>query len=81
MMIISCNIQTDISAAQPSVPSKDAKLLELLVSIHRSCPEHHHSYVCKNAVYAVYLEFENLVPDAPELWRTFLVAESDATCK
>ena len=38
----------------------------------------------KNAVFAVYLiyrEFENLIPDAPELIQTFLAAESDATCK
>ena len=84
MMIISSNIQTNISAAQPSVPSKDAELLELLVPIYRSCLEHLHCYICKNtvfAVYAVYREFENLIPDAPELWRTFLAAESDTTCK
>jgi coatomer subunit beta len=46
--------------------------------------EHRHSYVRKNAVfaiYAIYREFENLIPDAPELIQTFLVAESDATCK
>ena len=50
----------------------------------RSCLEHRHSYVRKNAVFAVYSiyrEFENLIPDAPELIQTFLAAESDATCK
>lgn len=70
--------------AQPSVSSKDAELLELLVPICRSCLEHCHSYVHKNAVfaaYAIYLEFENLIPDAPELLQTFLTARSDATCK
>jgi coatomer subunit beta len=84
MMIISSNIQTNISVVQPSVSSKDAELLKLLVPIYRSCLEHHHSYSCKDAVfavYAVYREFENLIPDAPELWRTFLAAESDTTCK
>ncbi|EGN93580.1 hypothetical protein SERLA73DRAFT_97514 [Serpula lacrymans var. lacrymans S7.3] len=64
--------------------SKDAELLEPLVPICRSCLEHRHSYVRKNAVFAVYTiyrEFENLIPDAPELMQTFLAAESDATCK
>jgi coatomer subunit beta len=32
------------------------------------------------AVYAIYHEFENLIPDAPELLQ-ILAAESDATCK
>ena len=64
--------------------SKDAELLEPLIPICRSCLEHRHSYVRKNAVfaiYAIYREFENLIPDAPELIQTFLVAESDSTCK
>jgi len=59
------------------------ELLEPLVPISCSCPEHRHSYVRKHAVvtvYAIYREFENFIPDAPELLRTFL-AESDATCK
>ena len=84
MMIISSNIQTNISTLQPSVSFKDAELLELLVPIYRSSLEHHHSYIYKNAVfaiYAIYREFGNLIPDAPELWRTFLAAESDTTCK
>ena len=33
------------------------------------------------AIYSIYREFENLIPDAPELIQTFLAAESDATCK
>jgi coatomer subunit beta len=83
-MVISSNIQTNIFMAQPSVSSKDAELLELLVPIYRSSLEHHHSYIYKNAVFAVcaiYRAFENLIPDAPELWRTFLATESDTTCK
>jgi coatomer subunit beta len=54
------------------------------VPIVRSCLEHRHSYVRKNAVFAVYSiyrQFENLIPDAPELVHTFLAAESDSTCK
>ncbi|CDO73176.1 hypothetical protein BN946_scf185007.g231 [Trametes cinnabarina] len=64
--------------------SKEVELLEPLVPICRSCLEHRHSYVRKNAVFAVYSiyrEFEHLIPDAPELIQTFLAAESDATCK
>ena len=64
--------------------SQDQELLEPLIPICRSCLEHRHSYVRKNAVfaiYAIYREYEQLIPDAPELIQTFLTAESDATCK
>ncbi|KAH9897960.1 coatomer protein [Cubamyces lactineus] len=64
--------------------SKEAELLEPLIPTCRACLEHRHSYVRKNAVFAVYSiyrEFEHLIPDAPELIQTFLAAESDATCK
>ncbi|KAG0706699.1 armadillo-type protein [Suillus ampliporus] len=64
--------------------SKDAELLEPLIPTCRSCLEHRHSYVRKNAVFAVYTiyrEYEHLIPDAPELMQTFIAAESDATCK
>ncbi|KAL0952200.1 hypothetical protein HGRIS_008809 [Hohenbuehelia grisea] len=63
---------------------KDQELLEPLVPTCRSCLEHRHSYVRKNAVfaiYSIYREFEHLIPDAPELMQTFLAAETDATCK
>ncbi|KAF8346088.1 coatomer protein [Amanita rubescens] len=64
--------------------AKDGELLEPLIPTCRSCLEHRHSYVRKNAVfalYSIYREFENLIPDAPELMYTFLVAENDSTCK
>ncbi|KAF8814026.1 coatomer protein [Phlegmacium glaucopus] len=64
--------------------AKDAELLEPLIPTCRSCLEHRHSYVRKNAVfalYSIYREFENLIPDAPELIHTFLIAESDSACK
>lgn len=64
--------------------SKDAELLEPLIPTCRSCLEHRHSYVRKNAVFAVYTiyrQYEHLIPDAPELIQTFLAAENDATCK
>lgn len=63
---------------------KDPELLEPLVPTCRTCLEHRHSYVRKNAVfaiYSIYKDFENLIPDAPELIQTFLAAESDTTCK
>ncbi|KAG5644963.1 hypothetical protein DXG03_007333 [Asterophora parasitica] len=64
--------------------AKDAELLEPLVPTCRACLEHRHSYVRKNAVFAIfsiYREFEHLIPDAPELMYTFLIAETDSTCK
>jgi coatomer subunit beta len=67
----------------PSVSSNDAELLKPLVPICHPCLGYNHSYVRKNAVfsvYTIYREFENLIPDAPELSKTF-GAESDATCK
>ncbi|KAG8967330.1 coatomer subunit beta [Tulasnella sp. 419] len=63
---------------------KEAELLEPLIPTCRACLEHRHSYVRKNAVfaiYSIYKDFENLIPDAPELIHTFLAAESDMTCK
>lgn len=64
--------------------SKDMELLEPLIPTCRSCLEHRHSYVRKNAVfaiYSIYREFVHLIPDAPELMHTFLIAETDSTCK
>ncbi|KAK7473293.1 coatomer subunit beta [Stygiomarasmius scandens] len=64
--------------------AKDAELLEPLIPTCRACLDHRHSYVRKNAVFAVYSiykEFEHLIPDAPELMSTFLAAETDPTCK
>lgn len=64
--------------------AKDTDLIEPLIPTVRSCLEHRHSYVRKNAVFALYAiqrEAEHLVPDAAELMTTFLAAESDAVCK
>ncbi|KAI9734894.1 MAG: coatomer subunit beta [Cirrosporium novae-zelandiae] len=63
---------------------REAELLEPLVSSARSCLEHRHAYVRKNAVWAISTMFqhsEHLIPDAPELLQTFLGTESDHTCK
>ncbi|KDR85943.1 hypothetical protein GALMADRAFT_132560 [Galerina marginata CBS 339.88] len=64
--------------------AKDQELLEPLIPTCRACLEHRHSYVRKNAVfalYSIYREFEHLIPDAAELMHTFLIAESDSSCK
>lgn len=63
---------------------REAELLEPLVPTVRSCLEHRHSFVRKNAVFtilSIYQDHEHLIPDAPELLDTFLAAESDSTCK
>lgn len=63
---------------------REAELIEPLLSSARSCLEHRHAYVRKNAVFAVssiYQHSESLIPDAPELIHTFLENESDHTCK
>ncbi|KAL7425059.1 coatomer subunit beta [Cryptotrichosporon argae] len=63
---------------------RESELLEPLVPTVRACLEHRHSFVRKNAVFAVYSiysDHEHLIPDAPELLDTFLAAESDSTCK
>ncbi|KAF9036979.1 coatomer protein [Hymenopellis radicata] len=49
--------------------AKDSELLEPLIP------------TCLFAIYAIYREHENLIPDAAELMTTFLAAETDATCK
>lgn len=63
---------------------RESELIEPLLSSARSCLEHRHAYVRKNAVLAVssiYHHSESLIPDAPELVQTFLESESDHTCK
>ncbi|KAH8649947.1 coatomer subunit beta [Xylariales sp. PMI_506] len=63
---------------------REAELIEPLLSSARSCLEHRHAYVRKNAVYAIASIFQHspsLIPDAAELVDNFLEGESDATCK
>ncbi|KKA27178.1 hypothetical protein TD95_004309 [Thielaviopsis punctulata] len=63
---------------------REAELIEPLLSSARSCLEHRHAYVRKNAVFAIasiYQHSQFLIPDAPELIATFLDAETDSTCK
>ena len=64
--------------------SKDAELLEPLIPTCRSCLKHRHSYMRKNAVFAVYTiyrQYKHLIPDGPELVQTFLAVQTDAACK
>lgn len=63
---------------------REPELIEPLLSSARSCLEHRHAYVRKNAVWAVasiYQHSESLIPDAPDLIQSFLQSESDHTCK
>lgn len=63
---------------------REPELIEPLLSSARSCLEHRHAYVRKNAVFAVASIFQHspsLIPDAADLIATFLDGESDATCK
>jgi len=63
---------------------KEAELLEPLMPAIRQCLEHRHSYVRRNAVFAIFTIFRNfdfLIPDAPELVYEFLEKEQDASCK
>ncbi|KAI1817889.1 Coatomer, beta subunit [Poronia punctata] len=63
---------------------REPELIEPLLSSARSCLEHRHAYVRKNAVYAVasiHQHSPSLIPDASDLIATFLEGESDATCK
>ena len=63
---------------------REAELIEPLLSSARSCLEHRHAYVRKNAVFAIssiYSHSPSLIPDASELIAAFLEGETDATCK
>ncbi|XP_050434828.1 coatomer subunit beta [Adelges cooleyi] len=63
---------------------KEPELLEPLMPAIRTCLEHRHSYVRRNAVLAIftiYRNFEFLIPDAPELIANFLDGEQDMSCK
>ncbi|OBZ88781.1 Coatomer subunit beta [Choanephora cucurbitarum] len=63
---------------------KEAEVLEPLVPSVRACLEHRHSYVRKNAVFAIgamYKAFDYLFPDAPEVVHEFLLSEADMTCR
>jgi vesicle coat complex subunit len=63
---------------------REAELIEPLLTPARSCLEHRHAYVRKNATFAIaniYLHTPELIPDAADLLATFLESESDPTCK
>jgi len=63
---------------------KEPELLEPLMPTIRTCLEHRHSYVRRNAVLAIftiYKNFEFLIPDGPELIANFLEGEQDMSCK
>ncbi|KAI3331608.1 Coatomer, beta subunit [Xylariaceae sp. AK1471] len=93
-MILVCNgIRNDLQHANEYIRGntlrflcklREPELIEPLLSSARSCLEHRHAYVRKNAVYAVasiHQHSPSLIPDASDLIATFLEGESDATCK
>ncbi|KAF2484419.1 adaptin N terminal region-domain-containing protein [Neohortaea acidophila] len=93
-MILVCNgIRMDLQHANEYIRGntlrficklREPELIEHLLAPTRACLEHRHSYVRKNAVFAIasiYQLSESLVPDGPELIQNFLESESDNTCK
>ncbi|KAM3184259.1 hypothetical protein ACTXT7_008698 [Hymenolepis weldensis] len=63
---------------------KEPELLEPLMPSILQCLEHRHAYVRRNAVLAIftiYKNFENLIPDAPDRMLTYLEEEQDPSCK
>ncbi|KAJ1970763.1 coatomer subunit beta, partial [Dimargaris xerosporica] len=63
---------------------REPELLEPLVPSCRACLEHRHSYVRKNAVFAIhaiYKHLPHLIPDTPELIHAFLMTEADMACR
>ncbi|KAK3698460.1 coatomer subunit beta [Vermiconidia calcicola] len=93
-MILVCNgIRMDLQHANEYIRGntlrflcklREPELIEPLLAPTRACLEHRHSYVRKNAVFAIASIFQHseaLMPDAPELLQNFLDTESDNTCK
>jgi coatomer subunit beta len=64
---------------------KDEEILGPLIPSIKSCLEHRHPYVRKNAALAIFhahkLHGETLIPDGPELIAHFLEHETDVACR
>jgi coatomer subunit beta len=64
---------------------KDEEILGPLIPSVKSCLEHRHPYVRKNAALAVFhahrLHGETLIPDGPELIAAFLSTETDVSAR
>ncbi|KAL5346518.1 coatomer subunit beta [Pseudogymnoascus australis] len=92
-MILVNGIMNDLQSANEFVRGstlrflcklREPELIEPLLSSARSCLEHRHAYVRKNAVFAIASIFqlsEPLIPDAADLIAAFLETETDPTCK
>lgn len=64
---------------------KDVEILSPLIPSIKACLTHKHQYVRKNAALTVFhahkMFGETLIPDAPELIQTFLLAETDVSAR
>eukprot|EP00559_Dactyliosolen_fragilissimus_P005082 CAMPEP_0184856026 /NCGR_PEP_ID=MMETSP0580-20130426/1184_1 /TAXON_ID=1118495 /ORGANISM="Dactyliosolen fragilissimus" /LENGTH=972 /DNA_ID=CAMNT_0027350789 /DNA_START=16 /DNA_END=2934 /DNA_ORIENTATION=+ len=64
---------------------KDEEIISPLVASIKACLEHRHPYVRKNAALAIFhihkLFGENVIPDAPELIQSLLIAETDMAAR
>ncbi|RKP00254.1 hypothetical protein CXG81DRAFT_13451 [Caulochytrium protostelioides] len=63
---------------------REAEILEPLIPTLRTCLEHNHAYVRKNAILAVmsiYKAHDFLIPDAPEVIAALLANERHQTCQ
>jgi coatomer subunit beta len=63
---------------------REPELLEPLIPSVRDCLNHKYAYVRKNAIfaiYSIYKNFPNLIPDATELISNVLIVETDMSCK
>jgi coatomer subunit beta len=63
---------------------QEPELLEPLIPTLRTCLDHRHAYVRRNAVFAVYSIYKNfqaLIPDATELVYGLLLNETDSSIR
>lgn len=93
-MILLCNaIRSDLQHPNEYVRGvtlrfltriREPEILEPLLPSIRSCLEHRHPFVRRNAIFAlfsIYRSNDFLVPDAPEVVQQLLVTETDSSCQ
>mmetsp|Transcript_19774 Transcript_19774/g.24391 ORF Transcript_19774/g.24391 Transcript_19774/m.24391 type:complete len:972 (+) Transcript_19774:120-3035(+) len=64
---------------------KDEEILSPLIPSIKTCLQHSHQYVRKNAALTIFhahkMFGDNLIPDAPELIQSFLLSEKDVSAR